>query len=149
VHVYQQARDKVREKLEAEAGLVGVWSNRGASLPEAGLPLGAVATGTDTVVPFHKGAVGLAPTELRTVALSVVIVADGGTEGLDDYLDDLRAKVEPLVLEALEGFAKEVRHTGGELDMGADEDGQGWFAFLALGWDVELVTEKGKPEAVV
>jgi hypothetical protein len=146
-HVHTQIRDLVAVALEAHTSLTTVDSNRGKDLLDSDLPAGLVGTMTDSVEPFSKGVKGRGPEERRTVGLTVTIVVRGESETLDDDLDALRAEIEPVVDDALlSSIAIAVRHTGGEMDMGADEDGHRWFAFLALSWDVEVITEVRKPE---
>ena len=59
----------------------------------------------------------------------MTVVARGDSDTLDDDLDDLRAQIEPAVYDTLTPLsAFPVQHTGGELDMLADEEGDRWFA---------------------
>lgn len=141
-HVNRQVRDAVKTALEGTS-LETVSTNRSSDLVDGDLPAAVVGTATDSVEPFSKGP---PPEELRTLELTVVIVAEGDSDTLDDDLDTLRAEIEPAVLTAVSGLAREVRHTGAELDMGTDEDGERWFGFLALSWEVEVVTAQGDPE---
>jgi len=143
-HVNTQVRTALQAALEGV--LKTVSTNGSIALLDVELPAGVIGTGTDQAEPFAKGP---PPQELRTVALSIVLVAEGASETVDDDLDALRAQVEPLVPTALAGIARHVRHTGSDLDMGMDEDGERWLAFLALAWEVEIVTAVGDPETAL
>lgn len=143
-HVNRQVRDAVAAALGSI--LATVSTNRAADLFDADLPAGVVGTATDEVVPWSKGP---PPEELRTLALTVVVVAQGDSDTLDDDLDALRVQIEPAVLTAVASVARHVRHTGGEIDLGSDEEGERWFAFLSLSWEVEIVTAVGDPETAI
>lgn len=146
-HVNQQARDVVKSRLVALDVFGSVSSNRGADLVDSELPAAIVQTDRDAVEDASKAWAddGL---ESRKLELAVVIVADADEDGLDDTLDALRAQVEAAIGadDTLGGIAKRAEHTGGELDLGRIEDGERWYAFLALTWEVEMWTHKGDPE---
>lgn len=148
MHVNTQVRYKVRDLIEPIPGLCGVFVNRTADLLDQSLPAAVIQTTTDEVVAGAKQGKDLGPLERRTISLTVVIVMDGGSEQLDDQLDELRSEIEARIGsdDTLGGLAKRVEHRGGDLDLMADEDGERWYAFLALAWEVEVWTELGKPE---
>lgn len=125
-------------------GLASISTNRGRNLADADLPAVVIGTGSDDVALATKPPL---PLEQRIVTVTVVIVADGETETLDDDLDTLRERIEIAMAQDqdLGGLAKRVVHTGGELDMGSDEDGERWYGFLALSWLVEIWTQLGDP----
>lgn len=149
-HVNQQIRDAVAATLKANvAALVQVDTNRAPDLIDADLPAGIVSTLTDEVERWSKGTSVQGPTELRMIQLVVVVVANGESDTLDDDMDALRVAIEPLIGPALASIAREATHTGSELDMGSDEDGSEWYAFLSLSWMVEVVTPVGDPETVI
>lgn len=145
MHVNRQVRDRVAAELEATS-LQTVSSNRGRDLLDPDLPAGIVGTGDDEVEPFNKGYKGGTPEEIRSIELTVTIVANAASETLDDDLDALRAQIEPLVFKALDGLALNVRHVGGSLDVMPDDEGAKWYAFLVLAWEVRVPTEIADPE---
>lgn len=144
-HVNQQLRDAVRAALLASDQFRAVPSTQ-ASLVDGELPAAAPSTATDTVEPWSKGP---PLQELRTVALTVAIVVESEPDTVEDDLDALRVIVEPLVVTALASIARHLRHTGSEQDMATDEDGERWFGFLVLAWEVEVVTAVGEPEVAL
>ena len=145
-HVNAQVRDAVAASLEANTSLEVVFTNRAADLIDADLPAAVIATATDDVARFSKGTSVSGPTELRIIQLAVVVVLYGDSETVDDDADALRVEIEPLVGPALSSVARVATHTGSELDIGTDEEGESWYAFLALTWEVEVVTAVGDPE---
>lgn len=149
MHVNQQIRDAVATTLVANTTLETVFTNRAPDLIDANLPAGIVSTLTDEVERWSKGTSAQGPTELRMIQLVVVVVAHGESDTLDDDMDTLRAEIEPLIVPALASIARESTHTGSELDMGTDEDGEQWYAFLSMSWMVEVVTPVGDPETVI
>lgn len=148
MHVNTQVREEVKARLEEINDLAKIFTNRPGNLIDAHLPAAVVQTSSDTITKESKASKGLPPQEKRLIALGVVLVADGESDTLDDDLDKLRVQVESAVAEdeALGGIAKQVQHTGATLEMGADEDGDRWFAFLAMSWQVEVWTHYGDPE---
>ncbi|HSH44728.1 MAG TPA: hypothetical protein VK966_02675 [Longimicrobiales bacterium] len=144
MHVNQQAREWVRDALSDAGEFASISTNRSNDLLFDDLPAAVIGTATDEVERATKDG-----HETRVIALSVVIVADGESQSLDDDLDALRTVVEKAVSGDMGGLAHRLEHTGGELDMGTDEDGDRWYAFLALGWDVEIWTEPGDPETAL
>lgn len=144
-HVNRQIRDAVKAAILASDQLRTVTSTQ-VSLLDAELPAAAVSTLQDAVEPFSKGP---PVQEVRTVSLTVALVVESAPEDVEDELDGLRAIVEPLVPTALASIARLLRHTGSEQDMGTDEDGERWFGFLVLGWEVDVVTAVGNPEVAL
>ncbi len=149
-HVNQQVREKVAAKLGGVTGLEAVFTNRGANLTDADLPAAMVLTSTDEVETASKTK-GVEPLEKRTIRTDVVLVASGSAEGVDDDLDALRLGVEQEMStdDDLDGLAHRVTHTGAELDIGTDEDGENWYAFLVLSYEIEAWTERGTPETAI
>ena len=147
MHVNRQVREAAAAAL-ASTSLQSISSNRAIDLLETDLPAGVVGTSIDTVERWNKGVgKGKDPEDLRTIELTVSVVARGDSETLDDDLDALRAQIEPVVYSALAPLsALPVQHTGGELDMLADEEGSRWFAVLELTWEIRIATELGDPE---
>lgn len=145
MHVNRQIREAVAGRLVDRTSLVTVDANRGMDLLDADLPAGIISTGFDEIARWNKGTKDHGPEDLRRILLTVTLIADGTSTTLDDDLDGLRAEVEPEVYAALEGLAVEARHTGGEMDM-LDEQGDRWFAFLVLSWEVDVATEITDPE---
>lgn len=143
MHVNQQVREAARERIAGIPTIpaLSIFTNRSANLTDAELPAVVIGTGTDEVGVATKD--GL---ERREITLTVVIVADGDAYDLDDGLDALRFEIEEAMAGDLGGLATGIEHTGGELEMGTDEDGERWFAFYALSWRVEVWTEQGNPE---
>jgi hypothetical protein len=145
MHVNQQARDAVAAALDALSFTI-VRTTSAEDLLDVDMPSALVLTPADTVEPWSKGP---PPEELRTVALGIILAIEGEPETLQADLDALRVQVEPVVATALTSIARHVRHTGGESETLADEEGERWFAFLALAWDVEIVTALGDPETAL
>lgn len=143
MHVNQQIREAVRERIETIPGIPSVFTNRSANLTDALLPAVVILTSIDDV---RTETSGDPPPQSREVQLSVVVVADGEAEGLDDDLDGLRAEIERALAGDLGGLAWYMEHTGGELDVRPAEDGERWYAFLALSWTVRVWTAEGDPE---
>lgn len=143
MHVNRQVREAARCRLE-DAGVVAVFTNHGVDLLGDQLPAAIVSTGLDEVEGGSKD--GL---ERRSITLTVVIVAAGDSDTVDDNLDDLRVAVEEAMSDDLGGLAQAMEHTGSELELGTSEDGDEWFAFLALSWTVQIWTEKGNPEVAL
>jgi hypothetical protein len=148
MHVNQLVREAVRAELTALSELESVSTNQASDLLDVDMPAAIIATGTDAVEPWSKGSNG-ARREKRTLSLTVVVVSRGESNTLDDDMDELRVLIEPAVLVALDPIAEQVDHTGGELEMGTDEEGARWFAFLALSWEVVVITEVGDPETAL
>lgn len=123
---------------------MSVSTNRVRDLVDADLPAAVIGTGSDEVEVATKPP---APLERRVLTVTVVIITDGESETLDDDLDILRERIEIAMAQDqdLGGLAKRMVHTGGEQDMGSDEDGKRWYGFLALSWLVELWTQLGDP----
>lgn len=137
-------REAVAERLRAVQGLASISTNRGRNLADPDLPAAVIGTASDDVELATKPP---DPLERRVLSVTVVIVADGESETLDDDLDTLRERIEIVMAEDqdLGGLAKRLVHTGSELDMGSDEDGARWYGFLALSWLVEVWTKLGDP----
>ncbi|HSH45107.1 MAG TPA: hypothetical protein VK966_04595 [Longimicrobiales bacterium] len=144
MHVNRQVREAVKEALDGLTSLASVSTNRSTDLLDEHLPAAIIGTSSDEVAEESKGG-----HERRVILLAVTIAADGLAQGLDDDLDAIRAEIETALAGDLGGLAMRVEHTGGELDMGTDEDGERWFAFLTLTWDVEVWTETGDPETAL
>lgn len=146
MHVNQQIREAARERLEELTTISpsSIFTNRSANLTDAELPAVIIGTGTDTVEVMTKDQL-----ERREITLTVVIIADGDAYDLDDDLDTLRSEVEVAMAGDLGGIATGIEHTGAELEMGTDEEGDRWFAFYALSWRVEAWTEQGTPEVAI
>jgi hypothetical protein len=152
VHVNRQVRDEAATRLNDVGGLAAVSTNQGWNLRVDLLPAAIVGTRTDTVEDGTKQwSADVDRTELRTIELTVEIVADGEKETLDDDMDALRADVEAALGADVDfgGLAGRVQHTGGELVLGTDEEGNRWFAFLVLTWEIEVWTEAGNPEVAL
>jgi hypothetical protein len=151
VHVNTQVRHAVRDRIEPIMALKAVFTNRSADIVEGSLPAAVIQTTTDDVVTAAKAGKDSDPLERRTITLSVVVVADGRSEELDDELDAVRAEIEARMGadDTLGGIAKKLEHRGADLDMMTDEDGDRWYAFLALAWEIEVWTEQGNPEVAV
>lgn len=141
MHINQRIRETVRDLLEGAPGLAAVYTSRSQDLTRSDLPAAVIGTGTDTVEGATKD--GL---ERREITLTIVVVADGEQETLDDGLDEIRAQIERRVAGGLDDLAVGVEHTGADLDMGTDEDGDRWFAFYALSWRVTVFTQQGEPD---
>lgn len=143
MHVNQRVREAAADLIGDTGSFGAVYTNRSANLLDASLPIAVVGTGVDTVATETKDD---PPDERRQITMTVTIVADGSSETLDDDLDALREGVEEALAGDLGGLADFVEHTGAELDMGTDEDGDRWFAFYALSWEVTVWTTQGDPE---
>lgn len=150
-HVDQQVRDEVASRITALSAFDRVATNIGDDLRDGDLPAAVVQTPGDTTEDASKGWAGAEPLEKRTIRLVVVLVADAGMDTVDDTLSALRAQVEAAVASdgTLDGIAKEVEHVSADLDVGTTEDGERWYAFLALEWEVEVWTHRGDPETAV
>src|SRR5690606_36157180 len=131
MHVNRQVREAAATRLEGTGAFQVVETNRSANLVDAELPAAVVGTPTDEVELESKD-----DDERRTITLTVTIVADGSSETLDDDLDELRAHAEAALAGDLDGLAFDLRHTGGELTLGSDEEGERWFGFYVLTWEV-------------
>jgi hypothetical protein len=152
VHVNQQLRQKVKGRLFHVPGLALLDANHAEGLDDVELPAALIATGTDSVEPLSKRWSGERGTEKRLVSLEVAVIARGDTVDLDDHLDSLRAAIEAELLKddsRLGGFAQDLTHLGGELEMGSESDGEHWYAILTLRWSVEIWTEEGNPEVAL
>lgn len=143
-HVNQQIREAAETRLAAVPALATVYTSRSANLIEADLPAAVIGTGLDEVVGSTKDG-----REVRTVTLTVVLVANAEQDALDDTLDALRVAVETALADDLGGLATNMHHTGAELELGTDEDGERWFAFYALGWVLQVFTQVGDPETML
>jgi hypothetical protein len=144
-HVNQQVRDAVTEALRDSEAFRTVQSTQ-ANLVDAELPAAAPATLSDTVEPFSKGP---PRQEIRTVALTIALVIEGDADSVENDLDALRTTVEGLVPTALDSIARELQHTGSEQELAEDEDGERWYGFLVLAWDVFIVTAVGDSEVAL
>lgn len=133
-HINQQIREEAKTQIEA-AGLRSVSTNRGDDVLPSELPHIALATDRDEVELDTMS--GL---EVRTVTLIATIVADGEVVTLDDDLDELRVTIENALRPTLGPFGQGIRHTGAELIMGSDEEGDRWFAFYILSFEVTVHT---------
>ena len=147
-HVRKQVRDEVATRLGTIDALAEVTSNRGGDLLLSHLPAAVVQTLVERSGQATKAAYGVEPLERRTIQLAVVVVLDAEMEELDDAADALAAAIEPVVAEdgRLGGIAKRVDYVGMDLDVQRDEDGDRWFGFMALEWEVEVWTARGTPE---
>lgn len=146
MHANRQIREAVRERLEAIPGIPAVYTNRSADLTDVDLPAVVIVTPTDEV---RTETSDDPPRQHRQVQLTVVVIADGEAEGLDDDLDELRVDIERALAGDLDGLAWYMEHTGAELDVRPAEDGERWYAFLAMSWTVEVWTNEGTPEEVL
>lgn len=144
-HVNQQIRDAVKAALLGGV-LRTVRGMAGPDLLDVELPAGVLSTDTDTVEPWSKGP---PVQEVRTVLLDVEVVAAGDPEELADELDTLRSSIETAVAGSLGAIARQLRHTGAAREYGLDEETDRWVGFLALRWEVDVVTEKGNPETAL
>lgn len=144
MHVNRQVREAVKTRLDATALFASVSTNRSANLVETELPAAIIGTGLDEVEQATKDG-----RERRAVTLTVVVVADGAEPTLDDDLDALRVGIELALSDQLGGLVTNMAHTGGELDLGTDEDGERWFAFLVLSWTLQVWTQRGDPETAL
>lgn len=142
-HVNQQVREQAKEQLVSH-GFGTVYTNDGPDLADAVFPAAVLTTRTDSVEVRSQD--GL---ERRLITLTGVIVADGDSDTLDDDMDDLRALAEAALAGDLNEIAHSVEHTGGELDMGKEEEGERWYAFYTLTWQVEAWTRAGAPEVAL
>lgn len=145
MHVNQQVREAIKAKLLNTGAFAMVATNRGANLEEVDLPAAIITTTSDDITTETKDE---PIPERRIIRVSVVIVADAAMEDLDDRMDDLRVEVEKALAGDLDGIAFRVEHAGATLEVGTDEEGQHWFAFYALEWEVELWTRQGQPDEV-
>lgn len=143
MHVNRQIREAVRERLEGIDGIAAVYTNRSVDLTDIDLPAIVVVTSLDEVSTETSDD---PPRQKREIVLTVVVVADGETEGLDDDLDAFRVEIERALADDLGGLAWYMEHTGGELDVKPVDDGERWYAFLALSWNVYVWTNQGEPE---
>lgn len=150
MHVNQQVRQEAASRLDGTS-LVAVSTNQGWNLDPDRLPAAIIGTRTDRVERSSKPWDGHEELERREVELTVEVVADGEKETLDDDLDGLRAEIESAIGadDDFGGLAGMVVHTGGTLTMATDEEGDRWFAFLVLAWEIEVWTERGDPEVAV
>lgn len=144
-HVNQQVREKVRDLL-VDTDLRGLFTNRGPDLLDEHLPAGVIGTSTDEVQTRSKD---VPPKEKRTVSVTVALVVDGDAQDLDDQLDRYRVQVESRMVGDLGGLVHRLEHTGADLDMGADEEGERWYAFYVLSWEVDVWTIQGDPETAL
>lgn len=149
-HVNTQVRDVVETRLKEIKDFEDVDQNVGSNIEAQWLPAARILTPNDTVEAVTKTK-GTEPMDRRTIELNVVLVVSGAEAGLDTDLDALRVKVEGKLAQDdnLGGIAKRVTHTGAELDIGTDEDGEEWMAFLLLTWEVEVWTARGNPEVAL
>lgn len=143
MHVNQQAREAAKTRV-LSTSITEAHTSWAANFLDGQLPVAVIETSTDEVQNATKG---LDETERRTVTLMVTLALDAADPlDLHDEADDLRAEIEAALADDLGGLAKRMEHTGGELEMMSDEDGEHWFAFYALSWMVELWTVRGEPE---
>lgn len=144
-HVNTQLRAEVASRL-TDLGIFGsVSTNRSNDLDLVDLPAAVITTPRDAVQKETKDV-----EEQRVVELVIVIVIDGEVTELDDALDAFRVQVEQELGDGdLGGLAFELAHTGGEIDIAREEDGDRWFAFLTLEWEVVIWTARGDPETAL
>ena len=148
-HVNTQVREVFASRLAAVAGMTSVFSNRGADILDGHMPAAVIATERDEVVEDSGGYSGGPALEKREVDVAVTLVISGtDTDTIDDDVDGFRAKCEAAIAADadLGGLAFNVFHTGAELEMGTDEEGERWYAFLTMTWMVQVWTERGDPE---
>jgi len=148
VHVNEQVRDAFETRLLGVTQISSVFTNRGPDITDSQLPAAVIGSPSDSVELQSKGSSTTRPLERREIEIDVVIIADGDSETLDEDLDDLRASAEAAIGsdDDLGGLARDIQHTGADLDMGVDDQGERWYAFLAMTWTVEVWTRKGDPE---
>lgn len=151
MHVNEQIRAEFETRILGVSAIGSAHTNRGPNLTDADLPAAIIQTPSDEVSIQSKPTSTTRQLERREIEVVVVVVADGDSETLDDDLDDLRASIEVAVGadDDLGGIAHEVIHNGIELDMGTDDEGARWYAFLSLMWNVEVWTYKGDPETAI
>lgn len=151
-HVNQQIREAAKAGIKA-LGLTSVSTNRSTNIEQVDLPHVVLGTGDDEIEETTKDG-----HEQRVVVLTAVIAADGDSDTLDDDLDALRVTVEKgarnglLTLIPATGLTPIEHypgHTGGTLTMLADEEGDRWFAFYTLSWEVRVWTAVADPETIV
>lgn len=137
-----------RERIATVQYIATVSTNRAADVLDGHLPAALIGTPTDAIEKATKPFKDSASLEKRLLDVTVALVVEGGSEGLDDELDELRVGVEEAIAvdDDLGGIAKAVNHTGGGLDVMVDEEGERWYAILTLTWQVEVWTERGNPE---
>lgn len=139
-HPRSKMRADVRAALAVSADLVGVtvyksWAH---SIGKETVPAIGVATPSERV----RGSTGNSVD--RDTAL-VVQYAQAGGDDLDDTLDDVSAVIEPLVLEALSGFALyELSNT----DITIDGEGERLIGRLTLTFSATRYTPEGQAAAV-
>lgn len=151
-HVNRQIRDAAKAGIEA-LGFTSVSTNRSTNIEQVDLPHVVLGTGDDEIEETTKDG-----HEQRVIALTAVIAADGESDTLDDDLDALRVTVEKGVRNGLLTLIPETGltpiehypgHTGATLAMMADEEGDRWFAFYTLSWEVRVWTSVDDPETIV
>lgn len=150
-HIKKQVRDVFQTRLAALASIASAHTNRGPDLTDGDLPAAIIQTPDEDAQIATKGSSTTRALYSREVEVAVVIVAEGASDTLDDDLDALQADAEGAIEadEDLGGLAHQSDFIGSDLDMGTDEDGHRWYAFLTLTWRVEIWTEKGDPETAV
>lgn len=149
MHINGQVRDAVATTLEANTSLERVASNGAIPLLDADMSVGVVMTPADQVARFSKGTSVSGPTELRTIQLVIVAVLFGDPETIAAKADAVRVEIEPLVAPALTSIARTAQHTGADWDPKDEEEGESWYGFLSMTWDVEVVTAVGDPETAI
>lgn len=146
MHVNQRIRQAAADRIAATGAFTVVSTNRSANLSAGHLPAAVIGTSTDEVAIDTKDD---PPDERRTITMTVTIVEDASdAETIDDRMDDLRVTVEEALAGDLDGLAWWMEHTGGDLQLGSDEDGDQWLAFYVLSWTVQVRTQQGKPQEI-
>jgi hypothetical protein len=151
VHVNRQVREEVESRLEGIGALEAISTNQGWNLRAERLPAAIIGTRSDEVENSAKMMPEVDRLQRRLLQLTVTVVLDGEKETLDDDADALRATIEARVEEDhdLGGLAGDVEHTGADMELGTDEEGRRWFAFLTMSWEIEVWTDAGNPEVAV
>lgn len=73
----------------------------------------------------------------RTIDMAIVLIVTGDSETIDDDLDAWAEAVEAALATTTVGNEIQLRSTS--MDVQADDDGDNWFAYLAMDYQVRVL----------
>lgn len=143
-HVRKQLRDGVRGRVNSLGGLGLTWyTNRQTPLDELTLPAATVFTDEEAGAIVDKQG-----TTHRRVSTVIVVVMDGALDELDDEADQVALSIE-TAFEKPPAPAARFDYVGTEFQPPEADEGDRWYAFLAIEYEAHLFTPRGHPAAPI
>lgn len=142
MHIRAQIRGAIKGRLEGQG--LSVHANRVADLQNTDLPAALITVENDTSELLDKDG-----NQARVIDVFIDVVTDEINESLDDALDAFAVKIEGRMNTLFDGLAKEVQLVATDFDFRRDEDGDRWFAYMSLNYQVLTHTAEGDPTTVV